>query len=64
MIVKGSKDAARCSWLGELDSQEESDELSNEFDYENEILDGLPSQQQNNEDDMEEESEEFPCCTF
>ena len=59
VIVKGSKDAARCSWLGELDSQEESDELSNEFDYENEILDELPSQQQNNADDMEEESEEI-----
>ena len=59
VIVKGSKDAARCSWLGELDSQEESDELSNEFDYENEILDELPSQHKNNEDDTEEESEEI-----
>ena len=26
------QDAARCAWLGELDSQEESDEFSNEFD--------------------------------
>jgi len=32
VVIKGSKDAARCAWLGELDSQEESDEISNEFD--------------------------------
>jgi len=33
IVVKGSKDAAKCSWLGELDSQEEADETSNEFDF-------------------------------
>lgn len=38
VIIKGSKDAARCSWLGELDSQEESDELSNEFDFASKIV--------------------------
>ena len=28
---------SRCAWLGELDSQEESDEISNEFDFKNEV---------------------------
>ena len=27
----------RCAWLGELDSAEESDEISNEFDFKNEV---------------------------
>jgi len=36
-VVKGSKDAAKCSWLGELDSQEEADETSNEFDFKEDL---------------------------
>ena len=36
-MVKGSKDAAKCSWLGELDSQEEADETSNEFDFKEDL---------------------------
>ena len=59
MIVKGSKDAARCSWLGELDSQEESDELSNEFDFANEILDAYSTQEELEENDIEDESTEI-----
>merc|ERR1712013_615791 len=52
----GSKDAARCSWLGELDSQEESDELSNEFDFANEIFDAYSTQAELEENDIEDES--------
>ena len=32
------QDAARCAWLGELDSQEESDEISNEFDIQSPLV--------------------------
>jgi hypothetical protein len=35
IIVKGLKDAKRCSYLGELDSEEESEEISNEFEFSN-----------------------------
>ena len=35
--VSGLKDARRCSYLGELDSEEESDEISNEFEFSHEI---------------------------
>ena len=60
VIVKGSKDAARCSWLGELNSQEESDELSNEFDFANERLDILYSTPAElRENDIEDESTEI-----
>jgi len=59
VVVKGSKDAARCSWLGELDSQEESDELSNEFDFENEILDKISTAQINSQEIIEKDSQEI-----
>ena len=32
------KNVAKCAWLGELDSAEESDEISSEFDFQREIL--------------------------
>ena len=38
MIIKHSKNVERCAWLGELDSAEESDEISNEFDFQQEVL--------------------------
>ena len=31
-------DWPRCAWLGELDSAEESDEISSEFDFQQEVL--------------------------
>lgn len=37
MSVPGLKDARRCSYLGELDSEEESDEISDEFEFSHEI---------------------------
>jgi len=39
VIIKHSKNVERCAWLGELDSAEESDEISNEFDFKTEVLD-------------------------
>jgi len=39
VVVKHSKNVQRCAWLGELDSAEESDEISNEFDFKSEVLD-------------------------
>jgi len=39
VVIKHSKNVQRCAWLGELDSAEESDEISNEFDFKNEVLD-------------------------
>jgi len=36
---EGKNISDRCAWLGELDSAEESDEISNEFDFKNEVLD-------------------------
>jgi len=38
VIIKHSKNVERCAWLGELDSAEESDEISNEFDFQQEVL--------------------------
>lgn len=38
IVVKGLKDARRCSYLGELDSVEESDEISEEFEFNHEII--------------------------
>ena len=32
-MVKDLKNAKRCAWLGELDSEEESDEISDEFEF-------------------------------
>lgn len=37
IVVKGLKDARRCSYLGELDSNEESDEISDEFEFNHRI---------------------------
>jgi len=37
IVVKGLKDARKCAWMGELDSQEESDEISNEFEFVHQI---------------------------
>ena len=33
ILVKDLKNAKRCAWLGELDSEEESDEISDEFEF-------------------------------
>merc|ERR1719147_309572 len=38
VVIKHSKNVQRCAWLGELDSAEESDEISNEFDFQQEVL--------------------------
>ena len=39
IIVKGLKDARRCSYLGELDSNEDiSDDISDEFEFSHEIV--------------------------
>jgi len=38
VVIKHSKNVERCAWLGELDSAEESDEISNEFDFQQEVL--------------------------
>ena len=48
IIVKGMKDARRCSFLGELDSVEESDEISNEFEFAHEITEFLQYQNKTN----------------
>ena len=37
-MIKHTKNVARCAWLGELDSAEESDEISSEFDFQQEVL--------------------------
>lgn len=36
-LIKDLKNAKRCSYLGELDSAEESDEISEEFEFDHEI---------------------------
>ena len=38
VVIKNTKNVARCAWLGELDSAEESDEISSEFDFQQEVL--------------------------
>jgi len=38
VVIKHSKNVAKCAWLGELDSAEESDEMSSEFDFHREVL--------------------------
>ena len=38
IVVKGLKDAKRCAYLGELDSLEESDEISNEFEFSHRLI--------------------------
>ncbi len=41
MLITGLKDARRCAWMGELDSEEdeESDEISDEFEFTQTITD-------------------------
>ena len=41
IVVRGLKDARKCSYLGELDSQEESDEISEEFEFAHHITEEL-----------------------
>ena len=36
-LIKDLKNAKRCSYLGELDSAEESDEISEEFEFDHDI---------------------------
>jgi len=38
VVIKHTKNVAKCAWLGELDSAEESDEMSSEFDFQQEVL--------------------------
>lgn len=38
VVIKHTKNVAKCAWLGELDSAEESDEISSEFDFQQEVL--------------------------
>ena len=47
IIVRGMKHARRCSYLGELDSAEESEEISNEFEFAHEIRVYLQYQNRN-----------------
>ena len=43
IVVKGLKDARKCSWIGELDSTEGSDEISSEeFEFAHHILEDGP----------------------
>ena len=43
IVVKDMKNAKRCSWIGELDSQEESDEISDEFEFTHNIAEEVPA---------------------
>ena len=45
IVVKGLKDARKCSYLGELDSQEESDEISDEFEFAHHIEEDVNASQ-------------------
>ena len=38
VVIKNTKNVAKCAWLGELDSAEESDEISSEFDFQQEMF--------------------------
>ena len=38
VVIQHTRNVARCAWLGELDSAEESDEISSEFDFQQEVL--------------------------
>ena len=48
ILVKDLKNAKRCAWLGELDSEEESDEISDEFEFKYNI------------DNLEKDTSEIP----
>ena len=37
-LYSSFQNVAKCAWLGELDSAEESDEMSSEFDFQQEVL--------------------------
>ena len=60
VVIKHTKNVARCAWLGELDSAEESDEISSEFDFQQEVLaeeegKSAESVEQNDKDISEED---------
>ena len=65
-LTSQQQNVAKCAWLGELDSAEESDELSSEFDFQREILgqNNRPEQDifedldNDNEDDISENTDE------
>jgi len=57
VIIKHSKNVERCAWLGELDSAEESDEISNEFDFQQEVL-HVEEEEDNREESVEDISDE------
>merc|ERR1719204_1206893 len=48
ILVKDLKNARRCSYLGELDSAEESDEISEEFEFDHDIKEVYHHQQNRN----------------
>ena len=60
VVIKHTKNVARCAWLGELDSAEESDEISSEFDFQQEVLaeeegKSAESVEENDKDEIEED---------
>lgn len=55
VVIKHTKNVAKCAWLGELDSAEESDEISSEFDFQQEVL---GDETAFTEDDIIEKSDE------
>jgi len=57
VVIKHSKNVERCAWLGELDSAEESDEISNEFDFQQEVL-HVDEEEENREEKVTDPSEE------
>ena len=59
VVIKHTKNVAKCAWLGELDSAEESDEISSEFDFQQEVL-GEEEMEALSEDDIPEKSDGAP----
>jgi len=58
VIIKHSKNVERCAWLGELDSAEESDEISNEFDFQQEVL--TVQEEEGQQEEKEKEKQYLP----
>merc|ERR1719427_770311 len=58
VIIKHSKNVERCAWLGELDSDEESDEISNEFDFQQEVL--AVQEEEGHQEEKEQEKQYLP----
>ena len=58
VIIKHSKNVERCAWLGELDSAEESDEISNEFDFQQEVL--AVQEEEGQQEEKEQEKQYLP----